>query len=211
MSADLDSHIDNILSAREEESEPEQPAPEPDDQALQDIQTLSTPPQPSGVYSLEGVRYDDERQFADIDPIGHSQAWLAQQQAEINNMKSRESMREVMAHTAQQAEAVRQERPEYVHALESLMSSRKEELKGMGYSDAQANAAIEQESANLALQAYSQGANPAEWVLNIARARGFDAGGALETMSDKEFDRFWDSVEGSAKKSGYSRSIRNHR
>lgn len=126
------------------------------------------------------------------DPAGHIIALLQQQQRVIDalqqqNQQRSQSDQQTVAQTQQMQQlqaianrSVWMERqfieanPDYNEATAHLMKVRDQELQDVGYQDpAERQAILQQESQQIGIRAAAMNANPAEWVYNIAKTRGY--------------------------------------
>lgn len=80
---------------------------------------------------------------------------------------------QVMEQYATKAREFATEAPDFQQAYQHLIRSRVEELQALGYQPQQAVNQARQEELTIAVNAMSQGANPAERLYNVAKMRGY--------------------------------------
>ena len=85
------------------------------------------------------------------------------------------------------------------------------ELSQMGYTPAQAGQIIQRDAMIMINNARASGRSAPEWIHTMAKARGFDAGHAIDRMTDDEADAYWQLKEAQAKRDGYRPGLKNGR
>lgn len=122
----------------------------------------------------EWFRWRDRQQSKEIAALKKAAESYENDRKQRQQQEQADQQRQqFLGHYANAAQTFARETQDFGEAYQFLVKSRVDELVALGYSPQQASQYQQQEEANVAAHALSQGANPAERLYAIAKMRGY--------------------------------------
>lgn len=148
--------------------------------------TLKPPPAPAKVPNRDEnpVEYLEHLNQTTAAELADLKAWR-EQRAQAETAQQREA--EFMGRYRQAVSEFAQQTPDFGHAYEHVADSLARDYQEAGYSPAEATAEARRREAEIVSKAFRDGANPAERIYKLAKARGFSAV-APQRVAEQQID-----------------------